>query len=115
MTYTPSIQYADGNGNVYHIHADHFIYDPVTPMESSSGHYSGGTAVTKYIQLDQYNQILTIIQEAISDTTQHAANRMKGTGWIKIDNSQEPQECVLAYSSEIKEELEIILKKLRSS
>ncbi|MCH2044977.1 MAG: hypothetical protein MK212_12735 [Saprospiraceae bacterium] len=112
MTYTPSIQYADGNGNIYHIHADHFIYDPVIPTHSSSGRYSGGTAITKYIQLDQYNQILTIVQEAISDTTQHASSRMKGTGWIRIENSQE---CILSYNSEIKEGLETILQKLRSN
>ena len=106
------IAYYDGNGNGYIIEKADFItieYNPIKPELSSSGIYDGGDYVKKEITTSQFDEVLTLFNEAISKKDEHVENRMKGTGIVAIHGEDK---CILSMGSKSIEKIEEKLKLL---
>lgn len=64
-----SLNYLDGSANEYELKYDEstgnctFEYKPITPMQSSSGTYSGGSPVFKTIPQSQWNEYVTLFSQ----------------------------------------------------
>ena len=86
-SHATEIRYSDGVGNTHAVWINdddkvEYVYDPITPMESSSGTYSGGEPVhhVGVVTRGQYDKLVAALQAAILNTGDHAKSRMKGTG-----------------------------------
>ncbi|MHA1992800.1 MAG: hypothetical protein ACW98A_17725 [Candidatus Hodarchaeales archaeon] len=78
-------RYLDGSGNEYIISNEAKItieYNPVKPLQSSSGIYDGGDYVKKEISEQQYDNIITTLREAIKNRDIDISDRVKGSGMI---------------------------------
>lgn len=60
------------------------IYDPVTPMESSSGTYSGGSWKETTLDEATVARLWELVEEMASATDQHADRRRKMTGSFRV-------------------------------
>lgn len=76
--------YIDGNNNSYLISADSLIYDPISPIESSSGTYSGGEAKRVKLSATQFQKIETLIKSIQKDKASHENARQMGFGTLLI-------------------------------
>jgi len=104
------LTYSDGSGNAYYIAPDRFVYSPVSPLQSSSGIYSGGKAVNKSIDSKTYQALETLFREAAADTTAHTNQRTKGSGEIQFVAEQKTVLIAFncAQQKQIEERLETI-------
>ena len=80
--------YIDGSNNEFYFYRNdgnmHFRYDPVQPMMSSSGIYSGGTAKEGVLTPNQV-QILESQLKYLSETTSiHVERRIKGVSSFRM-------------------------------
>jgi hypothetical protein len=75
-------QFFDGSGNQYTISPVELIYNPVQPMESSSGVYSGGTPVIIPLKSAQFMALSELLEKGIHQTTRHVKDRIKRSGVI---------------------------------
>ncbi|BDS12836.1 hypothetical protein [Aureispira anguillae] len=74
--------YIDGSANTYYITTSLIQYDPMTRKWSSSGFYSGGEPATVRINSEQFERIKVILEQAIQNTQDHIANRVKMSGLL---------------------------------
>jgi hypothetical protein len=79
-----SVVVSDGSGNVYACaHAEggapHCDYDPVTPAQSSTGHYSGGDPWDVVLSPEQVEGLWRTVEAAMRDTAGHTDSRDKTT------------------------------------
>jgi hypothetical protein len=102
--------YTDGSNNTYYISKDQIEYDPISPMMSNTGVYSGGPPAKESINTEQSEQIKIAFEQAAADTGNHLENRPKGSGTIDIYSSG--QTFVLRMGADSKYNLENLLKKL---
>ncbi len=79
---SPRYTFLDGNNNAYEITPTAIRYVPVTPEQSSSGRYSGGTPKTIAIAEDRFRHVEALIQQVLADTAHHLTDRPKGCGTI---------------------------------
>jgi hypothetical protein len=78
---TYDYQFVDGNGNRFVITKEKLItlqYLPITPLESSSGVYSGGEKKTVFLKQDQYNAFIARISKFQWKTEKDVIVRRKG-------------------------------------
>ncbi|MDD4218406.1 MAG: hypothetical protein PHZ24_13865 [Bacteroidales bacterium] len=78
------IIYNVGNANAYIFTPDQFIYDPVTPIENSSGEYSGGEPKEFKITRNNFNDIFIQAERIVINDKISIQARQMGTGFIKI-------------------------------
>ena len=90
------VRVEDGTGNVSCVfRADDsgigFEYFPITPMQSSSGHYSGGKYVehTGRLNDEEFADLQRAVDAAAADTEAHAPQRSMGTWRISIAGNEE--------------------------
>jgi hypothetical protein len=83
-----SVVYADGSANQYVIEGSadgaSFVYDPVTPEQSSTGTYSGGDPRSGPLDRVRVAELWRQVRAFEADTEQHAPDRNKGTGAFSI-------------------------------
>jgi hypothetical protein len=98
--------YIDGNNNEYQIISDSVFYLPVSPIESSSGEYSGGEPMRKKISPEQFSKIEALIKSLLKDKSNHIKSRNMGCGTLVVGKKT----TFIQSSSKLKEELEMTLK-----
>jgi hypothetical protein len=104
--------YADGSANRYLITSDSLEYDPVTPEESSTGTYSGGSPKTVSISAEQFRSISQLFDQAIANKVVHIEDRMKTSGAISVVKGDLRTQIILAPGCAEKEAIEILLKQI---
>lgn len=108
-------RYADGNGNVYIIKggdAPFIEYRPVTPGESSSGAYSGGTHRKKKISRAKFNYLASLMDESFRHKEDHASQRVKGSGLVTVMTKTGNASCILVPASAMQNRMEAALKEM---
>jgi hypothetical protein len=109
----PPYQYADGAGNLYLLQPDSLAYRPVTPLESSTGTYSGGEPKTVPVPPAARERLVALLERALATAQPPATpGRAKGTGWVAKGTGADAQEAVLAMNSPLKTEIEAYLREL---
>jgi hypothetical protein len=86
-----------------------FQYDPVTPILSSSGEYSGGEPIQKRISCETFDRIGEKVEKAVEETEFHIPNRIKGSGMIQI----EKKSFILKPDSPPRRKLEEALERIK--
>jgi len=110
-----SCRYCDGSGNEYIInYGPKFIieYNPVKPLESSSGIYDGGEYVKREISELQYNKIILIISDTIKNREIRINDRVKGSGMIILQNENKETVYILEPGSKEIDKIEEVLHEL---
>ena len=95
-------RYLDGSGNEYIINNDTKIileYNPVKPLQSSSGIYDGGDYVKKEISKLQYDKIISTLIEAKENRDIHINDRVKGSGMIILQEEDKESVYILEPGS----------------
>jgi hypothetical protein len=97
-------EYSDGNNNQYIMKSEKeetIEYIPVKPIHSSSGIYDGGEYVKKVISNLQFEEIKSLLSEAIGKKEIHIKDRVKMSGMILISERGKRRVCILdPYSKE---------------
>lgn len=101
-----SYTYIDGNNNDYKITSDSIFYSPITPVESSSGEYSGGNSKRVKITEEQFLKIEMIIQSILKDKSNFIKDRLMGSGTLIVGKKT----TYINSASQLKAELEQELK-----
>lgn len=102
--------YSDGSGNTYIISRNILEYKPVKSAFSSSGTYDGGEYAKKEISASDYNNIVSLLDNAISDKSIHIENRMKTSGFIKVQKNDKITTVIIRPNSEKQFRIEELLK-----
>ena len=80
--------YLDGSGNQFHFYRKdgliHFRYDPIQPLMSSSGVYSGGTAKDGVLTPEQASTLETQVQNWQKNSSAHVERRSKGVSSFRV-------------------------------
>tara|TARA_Y100001954_G_scaffold192879_1_gene207701 strand:- start:157 stop:609 length:453 start_codon:yes stop_codon:yes gene_type:complete len=84
--------YTDGSNNQFHFYRKegktHFRYEPIQPMMSSSGMYSGGTAKEGILTPEQARLLDSRLQYWQENTSAHVERRSKGVGSFRISQGE---------------------------
>jgi hypothetical protein len=97
------IIYNDGNANAYIINTNNFKYNPVTPIESSSGTYSGDEPKDFEIINSQFNEIFIHAEQIVTNDKIKIDTRHMGTGFIKITFKNSEIKAYIDNCPELKE------------
>ncbi len=95
-------RYLDGSGNEFIISKTTKItieYNPVKPLQSSSGIYDGGEYVKKDISELQYNKIISTLKEAIENRDIYIDDRVMGSGMIILQEESKDDVYILEPGS----------------
>jgi hypothetical protein len=95
-------RYLDGSGNEYIINIEPEItieYNPVKPLQSSSGVYDGGEHVKKVLSTVQYDRIIACLREAIENRDVYINERVKGSGMIILKEEDKEDVYILEPGS----------------
>ncbi len=111
MNTPANYEYADGNANVYVITPTELRYIPVTPIESSSGSYSGGEPKTITLNATQFQSLAALFESAFSNTDTHIENRVMMSGLVSRTGTSKKQ-CILKPGSPDITAIEAALKKV---
>ncbi|MHA1884309.1 MAG: hypothetical protein ACXAAI_05385 [Promethearchaeota archaeon] len=107
-------RYIDGNNNEYVIKGDPQMsveYNPVKPQYSSSGIYDGGEHKKIKITNQQYNELITVLNETAAKKKIHMRDRVKLSGMIIIQKKGAQLEFIIKPHSR---EMDIIEEQLKS-
>jgi hypothetical protein len=105
-------RYLDGSGNEYIINCEYKItieYNPVKPLQSSSGIYNGGDYVKKEISEQQFNKILSTLREAVDNKKILINDRLKGSGMIILQEKNKEEVYILKPGSKEINDIEKVL------
>lgn len=100
--------YSDGSGNAYFISETSLIYNPVTPLESSSGEYDGGSPAEVALTAEDYEMLKDLLESAINDPQDQIENREMMSGYIQKGDLK----VVIAPKSETQTKIETALQNL---
>jgi hypothetical protein len=94
-----TITIADGSGNVTTFDASAtgsvtWSYDPVTPAESSSGTYSGGTPASGELTTAQVQTLWSLARSAKGQPPERG--RAKGTLLLEVESSTDKRTLVIS-------------------
>lgn len=107
--------YIDGSNNEFYFYRNdgkiHFRYDPIQPMMSSSGVYSGGTAKEGVLTPEQAQTLESQLKYWSETTGAHVERRIKGVGSFRMVDG-DTERLFLIPESQLKE-LNVLLKPLR--
>ena len=103
--------YIDGNNNIYHISPKLLEYQPITPDQSSSGIYSGGHAVKKHLNNEDYQLLINAVQTALNNHAIHIEQRLMGSAMIVYNNKKTT--VLLKHDAKETQALDLFLKTLR--
>ena len=99
--------YIDGNNNTYEIR-EQLAYLPITPVQSSSGMYSGGEPKTVELDAERRAGLIALLYAIAADTKNVLVDRPKGCGTVIRGD----QRTCCSASSPLKMELEHALRAL---
>lgn len=95
------IAYSDGSGNSTQIWSDgttvSWTYDPVTPLQSSSGTYSGGEPDTGAAPVDAAGPLWVALRTVEAAPGTHTATRTKGTSAFTVTTPAGQRELLVVY------------------
>lgn len=101
-----SIEYRDGNANRYRFWQDgsvaRYLYDPVRPEHSSTGHYSGGEPAQGNLTEEQVDALWRVIDRLVNDPTLHVAHRSKGTGQLSLATPEGDRSVIVRMGEEVR-------------
>jgi len=101
-------KYIDGNGNKYILHNEpnkNIEYIPMKPHLSSSGIYDGGDYLKIEINSQEWEKLISILNDAIRKKEIHIKKRIKQSGQIIILDKNKIKTFIIKPNS--KELLEI--------
>jgi len=109
--------YSDGCNNSYNLYYDdenniYLEYDPVKPIESSSGEYDGGDYIKEKIARDQYERITALANKIAENKDIQIKNRVMTSGLLIVNIKGVEKRIIIEPSSNEKIEFENELKKL---
>ncbi len=95
-----TVFYADGAGNLFRfagggVEGASVVYDPVTPAESSSGTYSGGTPRTTELGQEAVQRLWHLVERCEMAMEDRSPNRAKGTGLFTVTVGESSREFIL--------------------
>lgn len=105
-------EYADGSANRYLLTETELQYVPVTPAESSTGTYSGGEPKTVLITPVQFNELKSLLDNALENSSIHITDRMKTSGMISKIGSGDKKQCILRPNCTEMKTIEATLKSI---
>lgn len=100
--------FSDGSGNKYSAASTLLFYDPVTPAQSSSGLYSGGSPAACVLKPEDHALLERLFAAAIQAKEEHTDARVKGSFQVAKDQAS----VLLKPGSKRGLELEKALKNL---
>jgi hypothetical protein len=110
-----SYVYSDGSANRYVFSKDGFEYFPVSPAQSSSGTYSGGTYIKKLPELSLYYKLVDNIKLAFETKSDHSNSRQKGSSLIDIIENGNQVKFMLKMGSGSQQMIEKVLKEIKET
>ena len=121
MTPAPpwTLQFYDGNGNGYSFSheekasAASFDFDPLTPEESSSGHYSGGTPASGSLSADHVTTLWEWVHLFQNDESLQCEQRLKGTGWFVIKKDEVKTQFYVGRGDKLEEFMSFLTEATR--
>jgi hypothetical protein len=113
--YQKDYVYSDGSANRYVFNKNGFEYFPVTPAESSSGTYSGGSYIKKLPELSLFYAVADNFKMAYETKADHTDSRAKGTGLIEIRGGDTQAKFMIKMGSASQQGIEKILKQIKDS
>jgi hypothetical protein len=91
----------------------------MTPLESSSGEYSGGSAAHVSLDAATATQVAAAFTAALADAASHQTARAMMTGYVQVDDRASGErgvvKAVLQARSPAKQALEAVLKAAMSN
>ncbi len=112
MNKSSQYEYADGSANVYRITNSTLNFIPIKPEESSSGIFSGGLPKTVQLTPSQFDEIRTVMEQGMSNTSIHIVNRVKMSGALTVINGKEQRQYILKPNSMELQAIEKVLKRI---
>lgn len=103
-------RYLDGNGNKYTISEKTLEYLPLDTASSSSGLYDGGVYKKINISAVDYKKIVSLFEQAITDTSIHIENRVMESGLIVVEKNNQSTSFIIKPGSDKKSQIEQTLK-----
>ncbi len=100
--------YIDGSNNSFQVSAKSLNYEPMVPLYSNTGSYSGGAKQELALSAAQHQELIELAKAALLDTEHHLSNRPKGSGTLRVKDHR----VVLAAASPSKGALESALRAL---
>ncbi len=102
---TWSVSYWDQSSNGYRFWQAEdgearFVYDPVTPSESSSGTYSGGRPNEGSLDPNQIEALFVRLCGLEANTAAHTSKRQMGTGMFHIREGDSQRRFILRNGSD---------------
>ncbi len=113
--YQKNYVYSDGSANRYVFSKNGFEYFPVTPVESSSGTYSGGTYIKKLPELSLFYAVVEHIKIAFETKADHTDVRQMGSGLIEIREDGSQSKFMIKMGSKSQQLIEEMLKKIKET
>jgi hypothetical protein len=113
--YQKDYVYSDGSANRYVFSKNGFEYFPVSPAESSSGTYSGGTYIKKLPELSLFYALADNIKMAYETKADHTDMRQKGSGLIETQEAGHQTKFMIKMGSKSQLQIEKILKEIKES
>jgi hypothetical protein len=101
------LNFSDGSGNQYTVSSSsaegeaRLVYNPVTPAESSSGVYSGGTPADVEISAKKNAEIWRRARALELNTSRHAKGRSMGSGSFRTKTADDESSFLMAMGSEL--------------
>lgn len=122
MTPAPpwTLEFYDGSANGYTFsQADKgspgsFDFDPITPEQSSSGFYSGGTPASGPLSSEQVTALWEWVHLFQSDESLQCEQRPKGTGWFVIKKADTKTEFYVDRGAKLDEFMSFLDTSIRS-
>lgn len=113
--YQKDYVYSDGSANRYVFNKNEFEYFPVSPAQSSSGTYSGGTYINKKPELSLFYAVVDNIKMAYETKTDHTDIRQMGSGLIEISEPGSQSKFMIKMGSKSQQLIEAALKKIKET
>ncbi|MHA2035817.1 MAG: hypothetical protein ACW98X_05250 [Promethearchaeota archaeon] len=108
-------KYLDGSGNEYNINREYKItieYNPVKPLQSSSGIYNGGDYIKTELSEQQFHKILSTLREAVDNKKILIKDRVKGSGMVILQEKNKENVYILKPGSKEIDDIEKVLRNI---
>ena len=113
--YLKNYSYSDGSANRYVFSKDGFEYFPVSPAQSSTGTYSGGTYIKKLPELPLFYRLVDNIKIAFETKADHTDTRQKGSSLIEFTENGKQVKFMLKMGSGSQQMIEKVLKEIKET
>jgi hypothetical protein len=101
------LNFSDGSGNQYTVTSagaegpGRLVYNPVTPEESSSGVYSGGSPADVQISSENTSELWRRVLALEQNTARHAKGRSMGSGSFRTKTVDGNSRFLMSMGAEL--------------